>query len=266
MKRAHHDRTVGDQILKIVAIVQAHMGSHRLPGKVLRPIMGKPMLEHLISRLKLSKEIDSIVVATTNNERDREIIKLAERCGVRWFVGDEKDVLDRIVRAAEEEKADIVVRVTADNPLTDPLTIDRMIRQHKIARADYTWTEGMPVGIAAEVVSFDALKRVHSLTKKPYDREHVTTFIKENKELFKIQFLTSPHEFFRPEYRLTVDYEEDLRLMEEIFKRLYISHEIFSLTETIKLLDENPELREINVRAKLGENDGENKDRQQSGR
>lgn len=259
-------RTLGDQILKIVAIVQAHMGSHRLPGKVLRPIMGKPMLEHLISRLKLSRDIDNIIVATTNNERDKDIIKLAERCGVKWFRGDEKDVLDRIVRAAEEAKADIVVRVTADNPLTDPVTIDRMIRQHKITKADYTWTEGMPVGVAAEVVSFDALKKAHSLAKEPYDREHVTTFIKENKELFKIQYLTSSRGFFRPEYRLTVDYEEDFRLMEEIFERLYKPHEIFSLTQAIKLLDEHPKLLEINAQAKLGENNGENKGWQQSGR
>ena len=242
------------------------MGSRRLPGKVLRPIMGKPMLEHLMSRLKLSREIDDIILATTNNERDKDVIKLVERCGVKWFTGDEKDVLDRIVRAAEEAKADVVVRVTADNPLTDPVTIDRMIRQHKIAKADYTWTEGMPVGIAAEVVSFDALKKAHSLAKKPYDREHVTTFIKENKELFKIQYLTSSREFFRPEYRLTVDYEEDFRLMEEIFKRLHKPHEIFSLTQVIKLLDEHPKLLEINAQAKLGGNNGENKDWQQSGR
>ncbi|MFX1537422.1 MAG: cytidylyltransferase domain-containing protein [Promethearchaeota archaeon] len=236
--------------MRIVIIVQARTGSSRLRGKVLTKIVDKPLLEHLLTRLKLSQKINDIVVATTEDDADKEVVKLAEKCKVKWFVGSKDDVLDRILKAAKAAKADIIVRVTADNPLTDPSNIDEMVNQHLKSGADYTFTLNMPIGTGAEVISVQTLEAVSAMAKKSYDREHVTPFIRRNVERFKIQFLMPPPKLLRPEYRLTVDYKEDLELMKEVFARLYVpnSSELFSLTEVVELLDKNPELLEINVR------------------
>ena len=236
--------------MKVVAIIQAHMSSTRLPGKVVKTIVDKSLLGHLISRLRLSEEIDEIVVATTEAEKDKEITIIAEKYGAKWFKGSEENVLDRMLRAAWQAKADIVVRVTSDNPLTDPFTIDRMIIEHVKANADYTWTEGLPIGTGAEVVSISALNIANDLVKEPYDREHVTPFIILNKMMFKYLLLHSPSELNRPNYRLTIDYLADLKLMTEIFNRLYKPDSFFSLEQVVKLLDQHPEMLKINERTK----------------
>lgn len=233
--------------MSVAAVIQAHMGSTRLPGKVFRKILGKPLLEHLINRLKASKKIDEIVVATTKSEKDDMIIKIAEYCGAKWFRGSEENVLDRILRAARKAGSTIVVRVTSDNPLTDPFSIDNMVEEHVKAGADYTWIEGMPIGTAAEVVSIAALERANELAKDPYDREHVTPFIKRHGEMFKIQILSPSRELFRPNYRLTVDYKEDLDLMQEIFSCLWQPGKMFTLNQVVNLLDTHPELLAINA-------------------
>jgi spore coat polysaccharide biosynthesis protein SpsF len=234
--------------MKVVAIIPAHMGSTRLPGKVAKIIAGKPMLGHLITRLRVSRNIDEIVVATTEAQKDDQIVAIAEWCETKWFRGSETNVLERMFFAAKQAKADIIIRVTPDNPLTDPFVIDYMIEEHIKAKADYTWTDGMPIGAGAEVVSMVALCKANALAIEPYDREHVTPFIIRNKMMFKYLLLHSPSELNRPNYRLTVDYPADLELMTEIFNRLYKSGEFFSLSQVVELLDKNPELLKINER------------------
>ena len=236
--------------LRIVAIIQARMGSKRLPGKSMMDIEGKPMLEHLIERVKRSETLDSIVVATADKAKDDAIVDLAERCGVNWFRGSEEDVLDRYLKAAEKFKADIVVRICADSPLTDPFEIDKLVRHHVKTNADYSYNnlphpKGLPDGAGAEVISIDILKKIHKLATEQPHREHVTLFILDNPGLFRIERLDADPELRRDEFRLDVDYKEDLEFIREIYKRLYKPEEIIKLKEVIELLDKHPEMHDM---------------------
>lgn len=243
--------------MKVVTIVQARMGSTRLPGKVLIEVSGRPMLEHVIDRLKRSETSDEIIVATSLNERDIPIIELSKRLGIGCFAGSEEDVLDRFLKAAEQAKADVIVRITADCPLIDPNTIDKIVRHHLQSNVDYTRTlidesnsKSFPRGLDTEVFSMKVLRRVHKLANKPYEREHVTIFIYEHPELFKIQVIETEKGLRRPNYRLCVDVEEDLKLIKEIYCRLYMPNEIIDIRNVIRLLDNNPELQQINAHVK----------------
>ena len=231
--------------MKVVAVIQARMGSARFQGKVAEQLIDQPLLEHLIKRLQKSKLINEIVVATTNAEIDQKVVSIAQSCGVKWFRGSENNVLERIVEAAQRSKANIVVRVTSDNPLTDPFIIDNMIEKHVENKMDYTWVEGMPIGTTAETISMCTLEKELSMANDLYDLEHVTTFIRRNSGLFKIQFLPSPPELRRPTYRLTIDYKKDFILMTKIFKQLYRPGEYLSLNKVVELLDSDPALRRI---------------------
>ena len=126
--------------MKTIAIVEARMGSTRLPGKVLKEVAGKPMLKHVIDRLKRAKTLSEIIVATSVNERDKLIAELSKRLGVGCFAGSEENVLDRFLKAAEQAGADVIVRVTADCPLIDPNTVDKIVRHHLQSNVDYTQT------------------------------------------------------------------------------------------------------------------------------
>lgn len=238
---------------KVVAIIQARMGSIRLPGKVMLPLAGKPILWHIIERAKRCKEVNSIVVATTTNHRDKIIMELANECGIKSFAGSENDVLDRYYRAAKEFNADIVVRICADCPLINPTTIDKMIGLCLEEDADCIC--GHPSYPSIEqgmgVVTFLALEKIKNLAKKDYQKEHVTIFIRENPELFKIVPIIPEERFQREDMRLTIDAKEDYRLMQEIYDRLYVVGEIIKMESVIELLENNPKLKEINSKVEM---------------
>jgi sialic acid synthase SpsE/spore coat polysaccharide biosynthesis protein SpsF (cytidylyltransferase family) len=236
--------------MRVVGIIQARMGSARLPGKTMMDIEGKPMLEHLMGRVKRSETLDSIVVATTDKAEDDVIVDLAERCGVNWFRWSEEDVLDRYIKAAEKFNVDIVVRICADSPLTDPFEIDKLVRQHVKTNADYSYNnlphpKGLPEGAGAEAISIDVLKKIHKLATEQPHREHVTLFILDNPSFFHIERLDADLELRRPEFRLDVDYKEDLEFIREIYKRLYKPEEIIKLKDMIDLLDKHPEMHDM---------------------
>lgn len=234
---------------KVVAIIQARMGSKRLPGKVLSHLSGKPLLEHLINRLRVSKEIDQIVVATSTSDIDKPIIELAKKLDVECYKGSEDDVLNRYYEAGKLFKADVVVRVTADNPLTDPYQLDELIKKHMETDSDYTHNKhqkGPPLGTAAEVISFPILKKIHTIAKAPRHREHVTLYIFEHADQFNIQTVDAPLKFQRMDLRLTVDTEKDLILMREIFDNFDFGSKYIPLEEVIDFLDENRDLIELN--------------------
>jgi len=243
--------------MKVIAIVQARMGSTRLPSKVLKEVARKPMLEHVINRLKRAKTVDEILVATSVNERDKPIIELSKRLGVGCFAGSEEDVLDRFLKAAEQARADVIVRVTSDCPLIDPNTVDEMVRRQLQSSVDYTRTlidksnsKSFPRGLDTEVFSMDVLRKVHKLASKSYEREHVTIYVYEHPELFKMQIIEAENSLRRPNYRLCVDVEEDLKLIKEIYRRLYMPNEIIDIRNVIRLLDNNLELQQINAHVK----------------
>jgi spore coat polysaccharide biosynthesis protein SpsF len=142
------------------------------------------------------------------------------------------------------------VRATADNPLVDPHLMDEVVKKHIEVKADYTYMKELPLGVATEAISRESLERVASLGKSPHHREHVTTYFKENPSEFNFQVLEPPSYLRRPDLRLTVDTKEDLALMREIYKRLYTPGKMISVSQVIKLLDENPQLRALNIHIK----------------
>jgi len=240
---------------KVVAIIQARMGSTRLPGKVLMDVAGRPMLWHIIERVKRSKNVDLIVVATTDKDEDKKILKLARNCSVKAFAGSEEDVLDRYYQAANKFGAYVIVRITGDCPFITPDTIDDMVEICLSNNAEYINHHPSYITIeeGIEVVTFSALKRVKKLATSNQHREHVTIFIRENPQLFNIGVIIPPKIFQRDDMRLTVDNVEDLELVQKIYDLLYKENEITSLKEVVKLLEENPDLMSINAEIKMSE-------------
>src|SRR5215467_4685297 len=165
---------------RTVAIIQARMASTRLPGKVLMKIGGRSLLVYLVERISRSRTLDSILVATTTNPRDNIIIEECERRGIPNFRGSESDVLGRYVSAARACQADIIVRVTADNPFTDPDSIDRVVDTLASGNVDYAIENHLPVGITGEALTWDALSFIDSVADTPPWREHVTLYAKDN--------------------------------------------------------------------------------------
>ena len=235
----------------VVAIIQARMGSSRLPGKVLRPLVGRPMLAHIIERISRAKSLDRTVIAATDLPDDREILELACQNGVEGFAGPADDVLARYRLAAQAYAADVIVRVGGDEPLLDPATVDLMVARHLESGADYTdncrIVQTFPRGLDVEVISRPTLDRITRLAQEPHQREHVTPYLYEHPEEFKITVVEADGELRRPDLRLTVDTQEDLNLIQEIYKRLYKPHEIIDAREAIALLDAHPELVTINA-------------------
>lgn len=194
---------------RIQAIIQARVKSNRLPRKVLSRINGIPLLEFLIRRIKTCSHLTSIVIATTSAKEDDPIVAIAQRLGVHFYRGNSNDVLARFLGTLEVFPADIVVRITADNPLTDPTLIDQLIQEHIAKSADYTVPLGCPIGTAAEVVSTDSLNKIKNISDIAL-REHVTLFIVKNPNLFSIHKVRMP---YSSNISLTVDTEEDLRFL-----------------------------------------------------
>lgn len=236
--------------MKVVAIVQARIGSTRLPGKVLKDILGKPMLWHMLNRLRLSTKIDNIVLAIPDSRQNDQLEDFAKGLNLHYFRGSEDDVLSRYYGAATKFGADVIVRLTSDCPLIDPRVTDRVIEEHLNSDADYTSNgikSGFPRGLDTEVFNFEALKRAYREAELDYEREHVTPYIRQHPSSFKLKSVEASGKLRRPDIRLTVDTEEDLRLIREIFKRLYGDGQIFYTEDVIDLLDKHPELAAINA-------------------
>src|SRR5438876_727587 len=174
---------------RTVAIIQARMGSTRLAGKVMMNVAGRPLLAYLIERISRARTLDSILVATSTNPRDNIIIEECERRGFPNFRGSETDVLGRYVSAARACQAEVIVRVTADNPFTDPDSIDRAVDAIVQDGADYAIETKLPTGITGEALTRKALTSLDSLATSPVLREHVTLYAKENPHAFRCAFL-----------------------------------------------------------------------------
>jgi spore coat polysaccharide biosynthesis protein SpsF len=196
--------------VKVGVIIQARMGSTRLPGKVLMPIAGKALLDHVLGRLSLLVYPVKVVVATSDLLQDDAIVRHCQSIGVAVFRGSETDVLDRYYECACENRFEHVVRLTADNPFTDMEALQRLIEQHLTLRNDYTHSFGsMPLGVGAEIFTFDALEKSVLAGHAPNHREHVNEYIQENPDIFRIGVLEIPAAKCRPDLRLTVDTEDD---------------------------------------------------------
>jgi radical SAM protein with 4Fe4S-binding SPASM domain len=235
---------------KAVILIAVRMKSTRLPKKVLLQIEDKPAIEHLFSRLKLAKIPQDIVVCTTVNKEDDILVEIAKKNKVKYFRGSEKDVLARFLGAIDREKADIIIRVTGDNILVDPCYLDKAIQYHIQEKADYTSMRGLPSGVKCEVMSSDALRKIHKLAEEPQFTEYLTWFFTKNPAYFKIVDMPVEKSFQR-NFRLTLDTPEDLKVLRIIFKNFYKKNNpVFTTEKLISFLDENPEVLKINAMIK----------------
>jgi spore coat polysaccharide biosynthesis protein SpsF (cytidylyltransferase family) len=244
------------QNYRIVAIIQARIGATRLPEKILKDVSGKPMLWHVIKRLKFSQMIDDIVLAIPTSDQNDSLEDFAKELKLHCFRGSETDVLSRYYGAAVKYGGDVIVRVTADCPLIDPRVTDWVIDAHLNSGADYTTNDveyGFPRGLDTEALNFDTLARAYGDAKLDYEREHVTTYIYQHPDLFKLNFVEAKGKLRRPDLRLTVDTEEDLEFIREIFKQLYRDDQTFYTEDVIEFLDQHPELIAINAHVRQKE-------------
>lgn len=235
----------------VVAIVQARMGSTRLPGKVLEEIAGDFLLSHVVRRTLQMRLVDETVVATSDAEADEVIAALCDDRGWCCFRGSEADVLDRYVQAARAYNADHIVRVTADCPFICPHEADRVVARQLESGADYThnitvWGSGMPLGTGTEIFTRATLERSWRDGHEAHYREHVDEYVGDHPKLFRIERVDAPPHLRRPDLRLTVDTPEDLLFAREVYARLYQPGDIVGLASVIALLDKTPELVEIN--------------------
>lgn len=235
--------------MRVIAIIQARMGSSRLPGKVLMNLMGKSVLEHVIYRVRQCKEIDDVIIATTTLQKDDVIVNKLNNIGIRSYRGKEEDVLERYYEAAKAYNVTDVVRITSDCPLIDPKVIDEVIRFYKQNSYDIVTNapgdeseRTYPRGLDVEVFSFRSLEEANFNATEEYQREHVTPYIYEHK--FKVFKYKNKLDY--SSYRWTLDTWEDFELISKIYEAMYNEQQMFYMRDVLEYIDKNPEVVNIN--------------------
>lgn len=239
---------------KMGAIIQARMTSHRLPGKVMKDIEGRPVLDHIIKRLERVVDRDAIVIATSQEASDDPIEVFARNNQINIFRGSLEDVLDRIYEAARYYSLDPIIRVTGDNPLIEIAYLSDLIHLFQKSNCDYATAKNpqyFPRGTTAEVTSFEALQRAWEEGDQPDDREHVTWYIRRNSKKFRISQLAPRDEWKSLPFRLALDEKDDFKLLQNLFSRLYCKNPLFGLDEMLNLYAVEPELFKINQNVKV---------------
>lgn len=233
---------------KVVAIIQARMTSTRLPGKIMKKILGKTLLELLLERVQLTEDVDEIVVASPYGKEHDVIENVVQSFGNVTFIrGDEHDVLKRYHEASIQTKADIIIRITSDCPLYDYKLVSSWLHLFKSNDISYlyvTHEKGYPLGLGAEILTFHALHEAFHEAKDPYEREHVTPYIWRRPTLFPSVFIEYKPDLYH--YRLAVDEEADFQFVSTIYERLYPYNAQFSFAEIKDLLTNEPALLKIN--------------------
>ncbi len=242
--------------METIALIQARMGSSRLPGKVLADLAGKPALERVVERVAAASRVDRVAVVTSNLPHDDTLETVCAAAGIMCLRGSETDVLDRFHQATTELRAERIVRITADCPLIDPTVIDALIElvgnQGDVSYASVATGairpdrgyRRFPDGFDAEVFDSTVLETAWLEAREPYEREHVTPFIWRHPGRFSARLLEAP--FDLGDERWTIDYPEDLELVREIYTRLYVPGRQFGYEDIVALLNANPDLRMIN--------------------
>lgn len=232
---------------KIIAIIQARFGSTRLPGKVLLPLAGKSVLEHVVMRVRQSRKVSGAIVATSVKSADEKISEICKELGVPVFRGSEEDVLDRFYHASLLLKPDHVVRITADCPMIDPEVIGKVIAEHLKQKMDYTSNTldpTYPDGECVEVFKASALEEAWKNARLSSQREHVTSYIKNNPQIFKLLNIAYATDLSKK--RWTLDEERDYRFLKKIFDSLYPLDPFFGINDVLRFLAGNPQIEEIN--------------------
>ena len=233
----------------IMAFIQARTSSTRFPEKVLKPILGKAMLELEVERVRACKTIDRVVIVTSVSPEDQQIVDLGKRIGIDVFCGSMENVLDRFYQAAIKFKPDHIVRLTGDCPLIDARVVDDMVRLYLEKKCDYG-TNCMPPtypdGLDAEIFSFKLLQEAWKEASLPSHLEHISLFFEEQPKRFKIENLACSRDLSA--LRWTVDEPEDFEFVRAIFENLYREESLFSMDDVLDLMEKKPELALLNNR------------------
>ncbi len=231
--------------MKTAAVIQARISSTRLPGKALKKLCGLPLTQHVIERVKKISGVSRIILATGDRPENRPLIDLSNDLGIESFSGSEDDVLSRYWNAVENLDCDYLIRITGDNPFIDFESASQALNHAVSNNADHSYVKGIPLGTGVEIIRKSALEKafVHGTT--PYQREHVTPYIKENPGIFKLSHFQADMDNPFPHLRLTVDTEEDFTVAEILYNALYKGEPVplIDLIEYVKL---NPSIIEIN--------------------
>ena len=239
-----------------IAIIQARLGSTRLPGKVLLDIESKPVLFHIVDRLKRVMKVDNIIVATSNLNINTKIISFCKQNKINFFVGNEENVLDRFYNAALINKPKNVIRITGDCPLVDPDLISKLINYYEKNDFDYCGIATgagvaekesifrYPDGLDAEIFKFSTLEKAYKNATTKLELEHVTPYIWGNPQIFKLGVLNSDVDYSN--LRWTLDNLEDFKLIKWIYSKLYSKNKHFNMFDVIKLLNQNKQVLEQN--------------------
>jgi spore coat polysaccharide biosynthesis protein SpsF len=236
------------------AIIQARHNSSRLPGKMSKDLHGKPLIARVVEQISYSECLDNVIVATSDEESDDVLANLCESLGINYYRGSLNNVLKRFIDTAEHFNLDVIIRVTGDNPLTDPVLIDSVISEFKndpkLEYINNVHRNGSVHGSGCELVTLTALKRVYDEVKNAtYNNgflEHVTFYIRKNADRFNTMMFYPDAQMSRPEISYSVDYPEDFTLVEILYKNLYHPKKPFKTKEVLEFLDQNPSLLEIN--------------------
>jgi spore coat polysaccharide biosynthesis protein SpsF len=234
--------------MRIVATIEARMAATRLPGKVMFPLAGAPMLQRLVERVRRAKLIDEVVVASTVSSPDEVIAELCGRIDCRVYRGPVEDITQRLLNAAKD--ADVIVQLTGDCPLIDPEHVDETVRRLTDAKADYASNSlhgcTFPIGFDVRAFTMEALRRSADLSDDPVDRVHGSYFIYRNPQLFRLIGWEAPADLHWPELRLTVDEPADFELVRRVFEHLYPAKPDFGAAEVVALLRQRPDWVAIN--------------------
>ena len=234
---------------RVIVLIQARMNSSRLPGKALLPLPlqgGTSILGHVVARARQFSPGQQIIVATSTQAADDALVAAAEALQVNVFRGEEQDVLGRFAGALATTEADVVVRITGDNPALDPAFVQKAVAHHLATQADYTLTTGLPLGTNVEVISATALRRAAAAATRPEEREHVTPYLRRHPELFRLEELPcSVPESVAP-LRLTVDYPSDYALLHLLYSNLPADFSLTAPSGLPALLTKYPWLAHIN--------------------
>ena len=237
--------------MSIIAIIQARTSSTRFPNKVFADLCGKPLIWHVVNRLKRSKKIENIILATTINSSDNILEDWAKNNKVPVYRGSENDVLSRYYNAAIFSKAKTIVRITADDPFKDPEIIDQVIEIYIKNNLDFAYNNNppsFPEGLDTEVFSFRALEKAQKESQDPFEREHVTQYFYRHPDLFKQDnYLYKKNISF---LRWTIDTQKDYEMVSEIYNNLYKDGQIFLMNDILQLLKRKPEIGNINSNVK----------------
>lgn len=220
------------------------MKSLRLPGKALLSLVGRPVLWHLMERVLRARHPSKTVICTSTDKGDDPIVDFAKENNYEVFRGHTEDVLSRFIEVAEMHRAHHIVRITGDNPLTDPELIDKMIEFHVKENAEFTYTEDTPRGTRPEIISVDALLKCYERAENSHHTEYLKYYFMNNPETFRlVKYCCDKDKYIRPYYKLTIDALPDFKVVEKLFKEIYTKNPKFNLSDIIDYFDQHAEIK-----------------------